>query len=121
MWDKISEESAEGTGNAAGVYRQPEHVAQPSPDVITKKLIEDGDQAPLRRPPHRDRLPGPHPPRRARRDVPWQLRRGLVSQLASDDVVLTLIKDGDHRLSRPEDIERLLRRSWRCGQRSCNQ
>jgi hypothetical protein len=25
-----------------------------------------------------------------------------------DDVVFTLIKDGDHRLSRPEDIERLL-------------
>ena len=25
-----------------------------------------------------------------------------------DDVVLTLVKDGDHRLSRPEDIERLL-------------
>jgi hypothetical protein len=33
----------------------------------------------------------------------------LVSRCARDDVVLTLIKDGDHRLSRPEDIERLLR------------
>ena len=32
----------------------------------------------------------------------------LVSRLAQDDVVLTLVKDGDHRLSRPEDIERLL-------------
>jgi hypothetical protein len=32
-----------------------------------------------------------------------------VSCLAQDDVVLTLIKDGDHRLSRPEDIERLTR------------
>jgi hypothetical protein len=31
-----------------------------------------------------------------------------VSRLAQDDVVLTLVKDGDHRLSRPEDIERLL-------------
>jgi len=31
-----------------------------------------------------------------------------VSRLSRDDVVLTLIKDGDHRLSRPEDIERLL-------------
>ena len=32
----------------------------------------------------------------------------LASRLARDDVVLTLVKDGDHRLSRPEDIERLI-------------
>jgi pimeloyl-ACP methyl ester carboxylesterase len=41
-------------------------------------------------------------------DVPWQHAVELVSRLSRDDVVLTLIKDGDHRLSRPEDIERLL-------------
>jgi hypothetical protein len=40
--------------------------------------------------------------------VPWQLSTALVSRLASDDVVLTLVKDGDHRLSRPEDIERMI-------------
>ncbi len=32
-----------------------------------------------------------------------------VKPLLSDDVAMTLIKDGDHRLSRPEDIERLIR------------
>jgi hypothetical protein len=31
-----------------------------------------------------------------------------VSRFSRDDVVLTLIKDGDHRLSRPEDIDRLI-------------
>jgi hypothetical protein len=41
--------------------------------------------------------------------VPWQHAKALVSRLASDDVVLTLVKDGDHRLSRPEDIERMIR------------
>ena len=41
-------------------------------------------------------------------DVPWQHAAELVSRLAREDVVLTLIKDGDHRLSRPEDIERLI-------------
>jgi len=41
-------------------------------------------------------------------DVPWQHAVELVSRLAQDDVVLTMIKDGDHRLSRPEDIERLI-------------
>jgi pimeloyl-ACP methyl ester carboxylesterase len=41
-------------------------------------------------------------------DVPWRHAVELVSRFARDDVVLTLIKDGDHRLSRPEDIDRLL-------------
>jgi pimeloyl-ACP methyl ester carboxylesterase len=41
-------------------------------------------------------------------DVPWQHAVELTSRFARDDVVLTLVKDGDHRLSRPEDIERLL-------------
>ena len=41
-------------------------------------------------------------------DVPWQHAAELVSRLAREDVVFTLIKDGDHRLSRPEDIERLI-------------
>jgi hypothetical protein len=31
----------------------------------------------------------------------------LVEALAGGDVTLTLIKDGDHRLSRPEDLDRL--------------
>jgi pimeloyl-ACP methyl ester carboxylesterase len=41
-------------------------------------------------------------------DVPWGHAVELTARFARDDVVLTLIKDGDHRLSRPEDIERLL-------------
>ena len=41
-------------------------------------------------------------------DVPWRHAVELVSRFARDDIVLTLIKDGDHRLSRPEDIDRLI-------------
>jgi hypothetical protein len=32
----------------------------------------------------------------------------LVERLAEDDVTVTLIKDGDHRLSRPQDLEKLI-------------
>jgi alpha-beta hydrolase superfamily lysophospholipase len=39
--------------------------------------------------------------------VPWQTSLTLSERLASRDVVLTLIKDGDHRLSRETDLERL--------------
>jgi len=40
-------------------------------------------------------------------DVPFQHALKLVEFLPADDVVLTLIRDGDHRLSRPQDIERM--------------
>lgn len=36
--------------------------------------------------------------------VPWTHVRRLVDRLADDPVVVTLIKDGDHRLSRPQDL-----------------
>lgn len=39
--------------------------------------------------------------------VPHAHALKLMEHLPADDVVLTLIRDGDHRLSRPQDIERL--------------
>jgi pimeloyl-ACP methyl ester carboxylesterase len=42
-------------------------------------------------------------------DVPWDISLRLAGQLRSADVQVTLIKDGDHRLSRDEDIALLLR------------
>ena len=42
-------------------------------------------------------------------DVPWQVALRLAQALRSADVQVTLVKDGDHRLSRPSDITLLLR------------
>lgn len=42
-------------------------------------------------------------------DVPWQISSRLAEALRSDKVQVTYIKDGDHRLSRPQDIALLLR------------
>ncbi len=39
--------------------------------------------------------------------VPWQTSLSLAERLASRDVVVSLVKDGDHRLSRETDLERL--------------
>ena len=39
--------------------------------------------------------------------VPWQLSLRLTERLASRDVVVTLVKDGDHRLSSEPDLARL--------------
>ena len=90
-----------------GVWERPSAYS-PEPYLVTKRLIEEGRNhlllggmietgCPVRI------LQGVEDP-----DVPWQHAVELVARLACDDVVLTLVKDGDHRLSRPEDIERLL-------------
>jgi pimeloyl-ACP methyl ester carboxylesterase len=75
---------------------------------ISRLLIEDGARWSV--------LPGPlgfeGPVRilQGARDesVPWTHAHELVAALDGDDVVFTLIKDGDHRLSRPEDLERII-------------
>lgn len=40
--------------------------------------------------------------------VPWRLSLDIAARLAGDDVQVRLIKDGDHRLSRPSDIAVLI-------------
>ena len=42
-------------------------------------------------------------------DVPWKHSLRLAEKLASQDVEVQLVKDGDHRLSRPADLTRLIR------------
>jgi pimeloyl-ACP methyl ester carboxylesterase len=78
------------------------------PYLITRKLIAEGRNHLLLD----DRIEPGCPVRILQGvkdpDVPWQHAVELSSRLARDDVVLTLVKDGDHRLSRPEDIERLI-------------
>ncbi len=41
-------------------------------------------------------------------DVPWDIAMQIASRLRSSDVQVTLVKDGDHRLSRDADIRLIL-------------
>ena len=41
-------------------------------------------------------------------DVPWRHALALAEAIEAEDLVFSLIKDGDHRLSRPADIARLI-------------
>jgi pimeloyl-ACP methyl ester carboxylesterase len=90
-----------------GVWARPSQYSA-EPYLITQRLIDDGRRhlllgglietgCPVRI------LQGIADP-----DVPWRHAVELISRLSQDDVVLSLVKDGDHRLSRPEDIERLI-------------
>ena len=89
-----------------GVWLRPSQYGEPYP--ITRALIEEGRNhlllgsaidvgCPVRI------LQGAQDP-----DVPWQHAFALAHRLPSDDVVLTMIQDGDHRLSRPQDIARII-------------
>ena len=104
IWDRLPEE-AKAAIERDGVYYQPSAYAEPYP--ITRHLIEEGRAhllegngfdplCPVRI------LQGMRDP-----DVPWPHALSLVDLLTGNDVELSLIKDGDHRLSRPEDIARL--------------
>jgi pimeloyl-ACP methyl ester carboxylesterase len=42
-------------------------------------------------------------------DVPWEHSLTIARHLQGDDVEIQLVKDGDHRLSRPRDLARLTR------------
>jgi pimeloyl-ACP methyl ester carboxylesterase len=106
MWKRSSPEVKRQI-EETGAWERPS-VYSPEPYLITRGLIEDGRRhllldgmietgCPVRI------LQGVQDP-----DVPWQHAIELTARFAQDDVVLTLVKDGDHRLSRPEDIERLI-------------
>ncbi len=89
-------------------------VAEPSPysdqpTIYTAKLLADGAAAAVMTGPIALDLPvhviqGMEDP-----DVPYAHALELVSLLPSSGVTLTLVKDGDHRLSRPEDLQRMER------------
>jgi pimeloyl-ACP methyl ester carboxylesterase len=107
MWKRFTPEIKREL-TETGVWARPSQYS-PEPYLVTRQLIEEGRNhlllgrmietgCPVRI------LQGVQDP-----DVPWQHAKALVARFACDDVVLTLIKDGDHRLSRPEDIERLIR------------
>ncbi len=42
-------------------------------------------------------------------DVPWEVSMRIAEQLTGQDVQVLLVKDGDHRLSRPQDLALLTR------------
>lgn len=75
-----------------------------SPYKITRGLIEEGRRHLLFEGTLRTHCPVHILQGMNDADVPWQHAMALVEHLAGDPVVLTLVKDADHRLSRPSDL-----------------
>lgn len=105
MWARMPEEIRQ-TILTEGVWLR-QSAYSPDPTPITRALIEDGRSHLMFGGEIRTGCPvhilqGMKDP-----DVPWQQAIKLVEHLSGDPVVLTLIKDGDHRLSTLPDLARL--------------
>jgi len=105
MWKGFSPQARQEI-ETRGVWLRPSEYGDPYP--ITRNLIEEGRKhlllgsaievgCPVRI------LQGARDP-----DVPWRHAFALAHRLPADDVVLTMIQDGDHRLSRPQDLARIV-------------
>ena len=107
FWERIGDDIRRQL-ETDGVWMRPSEY-DPEGYPMTLKLIEEGRRHLL--------MPGPitfdgkvhllH----GQQDeaVPWRRSLEIADALSSQDVTITLIKDGDHRLSRAQDIDRLCR------------
>jgi pimeloyl-ACP methyl ester carboxylesterase len=106
IWARLDEGQRERMRREGRIERPSAYA--PEPDILTLRLIEDGrSHLLLGRP-----IALPCPARlihgTADADVPWVFSLRLLDRLQSADARLTLIKDGDHRLSEPPQIEAML-------------
>jgi len=106
MWKRFPPEAKRAIEQAGRWMRPSEYSAEPY--LITRGLIEDGRRHLLLAGMIETGCPVRILQGVQDTDVPWPHAVELTARFAQDDVVLTLVKDGDHRLSRPEDIERLI-------------
>ena len=76
---------------------------------ITRRLIEEGRDWLIMDRPIGLQIPVAILQGQRDEDVPWTYAQQLVERIAGDAVTFTLVKDGDHRLSRPQDISLMIR------------
>jgi pimeloyl-ACP methyl ester carboxylesterase len=107
MWRRFSDAEKATLEREGGLRIASEY--DPDGYLVTRRLIEDGARHLVLRGP----LPLACPMRliHGMRDaeVPWGTSLRLAERLASSDVTLTLVKEGDHRLSGDADLARMCR------------
>lgn len=94
---------------ATGFCDMPNSYDDGEPYRISQSLLDDGRRHLLLSQP----IPLSMPVRlihgQCDADVPWQHSLRIAEQLRGTDVEIQLVKSGDHRMSEPQDLERLLR------------
>lgn len=107
MWDEMSEAGKAGLLRDGRLEKPSDYSDEPY--ILTLELIEDGKQHLFGSAIIETGCPVHILQGGRDTDVPPAHALKLASQLPMDDVVLSMIPDGDHRLSRPQDLERLTR------------
>ncbi len=105
MWSGLDEAQRE-TLMRDGVYREPSEYGE---TLLLRDLIEEGRALEWTGDPVGLGVPVRILQGLRDADVPAAYVMKLLERLEDEDVVLTLVKDGDHRLSRPQDLDRMLR------------
>lgn len=105
MWKNLDEAARRDIIEKGAWMRASQYSESPTP--ITRRLIEDGRKHLLlggiiRAHARVHIMQGMADP-----DVPWRHALTLVEHLSADPVTLTFIADGDHRLSRDQDLAQL--------------
>ena len=102
IWHELEDE-ARMVLETEGVLYEPSQYGD-KPLAITKALIEDGRNHLLLRGPIAIDCPVRLLHGQGDPDVPWQRTLTLAEKLATPDVRITLVKDGNHRLNREQDL-----------------
>ena len=105
MWDEFDGETRAALARDGVVARPSGHGEPPGP--VTMRLIEEARRHLLLRGPVPVACPVHLLHGMADEEVPWRTAPLIAAAVASADVTVELIKDGDHRLSRTRDIARL--------------
>jgi len=107
MWPSFSDEQQEAIIRD-GRIEQPSDYSD-EPEIITRKLIEDGRENLVMTGPIAINCPVRILQGMKDEAVPYQHAVKFGALLTSCDVEITLVKNGDHSLSQPQDLERLVR------------
>lgn len=102
IWNEL-EEKAKQEILTKGVYQLPSDYSD-CPYPISKALIEDGRNHLLLNNPINIDVPVHLIHGKKDEDVPYILSEKIKAKLTSDKVELSLIEEGDHRMSTPENI-----------------
>jgi pimeloyl-ACP methyl ester carboxylesterase len=102
MWPQLSDRQKRQIAEQ-GFLEEPSQYS-PEPNIYTRELFEDGRRNLVLTGEVRTGCPVHIIQGRLDPDVPWEHAMLLAAQLASEDVSMTLVPDGDHRLSRPQDL-----------------
>jgi len=107
MWANMSDEQRTELIDNGVIYQPSDYDPEPTP--ITMRMIEDGRKHLLLEGPITLDCPVRLIHGQRDYDVPWEWSERIADAISSEDVEVTFVKAGDHRLSEPNDLRRLTR------------